>query len=101
MHSIFGKGFLLFSGYYEGITNTGIYNPGHEINSHVRVTLINGILNVSSDMDLILQTISKSHADLTVHYVFRPTEGWTKDLINCAFIKFGDVSEPARHLAKL
>lgn len=100
MHAIFDKSFLQFSGFYQGITTSGVFLPGQEINDNVRVTLINGILNISADMEVILQKISKTHGDITVHYVFRPTEGWTKDLLNCTLIKFGYVSEPAQLLAE-
>lgn len=100
VHGIFNKSYLQFSGYYQGETTSGIYKPDNEMHNRVRITLINGILNLSTDMENILEKISKTHGNITVHYVFRPTEGWTKDLFNCTLIKFGYVSQPARLLAK-
>lgn len=101
METVFGKGFLQFAGYYEGTTATGIYNDGYNAHNKVRVSVINGILNIDSDMNTILTSLSSSHGDVTVHYVFRPTEGWTRDVWNCALVKMGFLSEPARQLGNL
>ncbi len=100
MHGLFGKDFLQFAGYYQGKTSTGTFHADQEMHDKVRVSLINGILNVSADMETILTKISKTHGDISVHYVFRPTEGWTNDLWNCTFVKFGYISEPARLMAE-
>ncbi len=101
MGTIFGKGFLQFAGYYSGLTTTGVYNEGNNLNEKTRVTVINGILNIYSDMKNILFALSSTHGDVTIHYVFRPTGGWTSDMWNCALVKMGFLSEPALHLATL
>lgn len=101
MHGLFGRDFLQFAGYYQGTTSSGTFKAGQEMHDKVRVSLINGILNVSADIEAILTKISTTHGDVSVHYVFRPTEGWIRDTWNCTFIKFGYVSEPARLLAQL
>lgn len=59
----------------------------HEINDKVRVTFINGILNTRNAMHETLEMISGSHGDVNVHYVYRPTEGWTWDISRGIMIK--------------
>lgn len=61
----------------------------HEINAKVRVTFINGILTTQSEMLDSLRVLSRSHGDTKIHYVFRPTSGWTGDLSNAILSKTG------------
>jgi hypothetical protein len=58
-----------------------------EISDKVRVTFINGILNTRSMLLQTLDTVSDSHGGVKVHYVFRPTEGWTWDISRAIAIK--------------
>lgn len=97
---IFGKGFLQFSGYYgDNRPSTGCFGK-EEINSKVRVTLINGILNVKNDFLENLRFFSETHGNTKIHYVFYPTEGWTRDMLSCLFVKMGFVSLQARMMAQ-
>lgn len=76
-----------------------------EVNDKVRMTFINGILNTRSTLLRSLDTISKSHGGVKIHYVFRPTEGWTWDISRAVAIKtaytLGFRSFHAHLLAKL
>lgn len=101
LEQIFGKGFLQLAGYYRDDSRIGIYNPGHEVHDKVRVTLINGILTIMSDLEESLQQFSKAHGGNTIHYVFRSTEGWTNDLFAAGLSKMGRISLHARLLADL
>ncbi len=101
LHKVFSKNYLQMAGYYQGETSIGSFKPEQEIDSKVRISLINGILCISSDMEELLTQFSETHGNTAIHYVFRPTEGWTKDLFSCAFVKIGIISEPARQLVVL
>jgi hypothetical protein len=98
-HEIFGNGFLQFCGYYheEACTNCSAF--GYEVSDRVRVTFINGMLNLQSDLETSIRTISDTHGGVKIHYVFRPTEGWTHDLFACFASKAGMVSIQAQLLA--
>lgn len=69
-------------------THVGFYGQ-KEINDQVRVTFMNGMLNTSEDVFETLEAISRSHGGVKVHYVFRPTSGWTSDVAQAAVIKTG------------
>lgn len=99
-HETFHKGFLQFSGYYRHPADTGCTPYGVEIDGKVRVTLINGILNIRDDMDQLLKLFSESHGNVPIHYVFRPTEGWSRDVISSTLSKMGFVSVYAFSLAE-
>ena len=96
----FSPGFLKFAGYFRDSIETGHSSFGHEINDHVRVTFINGILNIKTDFDDSLKLFSTTHGDTVIHYVFRPTEGWTIDIIQAICAKLGFTSCYAKALAK-
>lgn len=98
-HNTFNTGFLHFSGYYRDEVETGRTPYGEEIDDKVRITLINGILNVKSDLEESLRFFSNTHGDTVVHYVFRPTEGWSRDICNSILLKFGYTSSYAKLLA--
>lgn len=95
----FDKGYLQFGGYYLDPIESGS-STGVEINDKVRVTFINGILNIHSDLEMLLRIFSSSHGDIPIHYVFRPTKGWTKDILTCTLSKMGFISPYAKLLAK-
>ena len=98
--SIFGKIPLGFYGFYQDEQEIGTIGQG-EVNEKARVTFINGILNARHDIIETIETISKFHGDNNIHYVFRPTEGWTKDVLKSVLVKFGWVSPQAKQLAEL
>jgi hypothetical protein len=97
---IFHKNYLQFSGYYLHEIESGCTPYGEELHDKIRVTLINGMLNIRSDMDYLLKMFSDSHGNIPIHYVFRPTEGWTKDLMTSFLSKMGFVSHYAKLLAQ-
>lgn len=96
----FGRNTLLLHGFYLDKHETGTFGEG-EINDKVRITLINGILNARLDIMESAEMISKFHGGNNIHYIFRPTEGWTKDFIKCGLVKGGWVSPQAKQLAVL
>lgn len=97
---VFGKSFLNFSGYFVHKQETGVYGNG-EFSDNVRITFINGILNVRDDHFENLQLLSESHGGVNIHYIFHPTQGWTRDILMSLPIKFGYVSDQARQLATI
>lgn len=95
--------YLLMGPYYE---ETQIGNFGErEISDKVRVTFINGILNTRMVLHENLSMISDCHGGVKIHYVFRPTEGWTWDVSRGIMIRMayfaGFRSIHAHLLAKL
>lgn len=77
--------YLLMGHSYEE-TKIGCYGE-REINDNVRLTFINGILTTRKMMSRNLEFLSNSHGGIKVHYVFRPTEGWTWDISRTLMIK--------------
>ena len=99
IEQIIGRGYLQFAGYYTDVAEVGCTKYGKEVHDKVRITLINGILNIRSDMEIILKTFSDTHGNIPIHYVFRPTEGWTKDILISSLSKLGFTSTSAELLA--
>lgn len=97
---IFSKGFLQLAGYYVDPIDNGTTPYGEEINGKVRVTFINGILNIRQDLEETLKLFSSSHGNIPIHYVYRPTEGWTKDIMSSTLSKMGFISPYAKLLAQ-
>lgn len=97
--TIFGEAMLVIMGYWNDDLDVGIYGKG-EMSDNVRVTVINGILNIRTWAENNARLLSKTHGDINVHYIFRPTRGWTQDLVKGTFVKFGYPSEEARLLAR-
>lgn len=100
LHLLFGSSFLKLAGYYQYEADSGSFGYGGEIHDKVRITLINGILNVRDDLHYNTHQLSDTHGGTVIHYVFRPTQGWASDLINCCLVKFGYVSPQAYLLAE-
>lgn len=100
LHNIFGGTFLKLSGYFKHEAQSGNFGSGEEINPKVRITMINGILNIREDLQINIHALSNSHGEATIHYVFRPTEGWMSDLLNCIMVKCSYTSPQARLLAE-
>lgn len=97
-HKVCTPTFLSMVGYFEDIPETGTYGKG-ELNDKVRVTAINGILNLRKDILATIHDLSEAHGGVNIHYVFYPTQGWGMDVLKAAAIKFGYVSLQARQLA--
>lgn len=85
---LFGESFYLLLGPQFVETEIATFGQG-EINDKARVTFINGILNTRDDLKDNLEFISGSHGGVNVHYVFRPTEGWTWDVSRASVVKLG------------
>lgn len=98
-HHTFSENYLHLLGYYRDLPESGRTSYGEEVGDKVRITLINGILNLKRDINSSLQLLSDTHGNTVIHYVFRPTEGWSKDLCNSILAKFGYVSPYAKLLA--
>lgn len=88
------------SGFYQYPQRVGIYGNG-EVNDKVRISFINGILNNPSDHMQNLDLFCEMHGGVNIHYVFRPYEGYTKDILRSLFAKLGWISPQARELAKI
>jgi RHS repeat-associated protein len=94
----FGESFLELSGYYSDPGEVGINGKG-EVNDKVRITAINGILNIKKYAIAMMQLISSTHGGTNVHYVFYPSFGWTWDVVKGFFVKCGYISPEAYQLA--
>jgi len=94
----FGKGFLAFAGFYAHAPEVGVFGHG-EIAANVRVTCLNGIGNLRYYYKGFLEQLSNSHGGTNVHYIFHPTEGYTRDVLQAVAIRFGWVSPYAHTLA--
>ncbi len=95
---ILGKTTLLLSGFYQDSSESGIHGKG-ELNDKVRITLINGILNARYDYKQSLDILSDSHGGMNIHYIFDATDGWSKDMLQALFAKFGYTSSLSYQLA--
>lgn len=81
----------------------------HEIGMHkgenspekARITFINGILNNKKDLLKSIGNLSRLHGNTSIHYVFKPSEGFTWDFLRSSLIKFGHVTPQAEGLAEL
>lgn len=100
LENLFGKSFLAMSGYYYDYADTGVYGSG-EFDDKVRITYINGILNMRSDCINTVSTISDMHGGVNIHYVIYPTDGWTHDVLKGGLAKFGHISSHAKLLAEV
>lgn len=96
---ICGKTFLSMLGFFDDRPETGTYGKG-ELSDKVRITAINGILNLRNDIMETIQDLSSTHGNVNIHYVFYPTQGWGQDLLKATAIKLGHVSYQAEQLAE-
>lgn len=85
--TLFGESTYLLLGPHSEQTHVDCFGE-LELSDKVRVTFINGILNTSGMMLQTLAMISQLHGGVKVHYVFRPTEGWTWDISRAIMIKW-------------
>lgn len=96
---LFGKTFLIMLGLRIDPLEKGIYGKG-EIDDKIRITLINGILNVRNDCEYMASLVSQSHGNANVHYIFHPTQGWGADMVLAFRVKLGHISPQAALLAR-
>lgn len=95
-----GHGFLLLSGYIAPEKQVGNYGKG-ELSNKVRVSYINGILTEESGLLDSVKALSECHGNVNIHYVYRPTKGWVRDILTSLAVTLGFVSEQAEMLADL
>ena len=81
-----GESVYFLMGYSDEKTEMGFHGC-KEIANNVRITFINGILTTKEALTDCLNLISDAHGGTKIHYVFRPTEGWTSDICRAALIK--------------
>lgn len=95
---LLGTSFLYMTGYYKGVAASGIYGNG-EVSDKVRITALNGVLNLREHWIASIETLSKTHGGVNIHYVFNPSEGWTGDALQGLLAKCGFGNESTRLLA--
>ena len=85
-------------GLYDSLGTFGLYNPGKEVNPKVKITVINGILNLRETLVETILQLTESHDENQIYFVYRPTEGWTRDILNCTFAKLGIMVTPSTYM---
>ena len=101
-YQFIGPGLYLAAGLHNEGVEFGVYGNG-EFSDKIRISHINGVLNVREGALEAAELISRTHGGINVHYLFRPTGGLTKDIIQGAmtiFGVFGYVSPSATRLAE-
>ncbi|MBA2728673.1 MAG: hypothetical protein H0U49_10935 [Parachlamydiaceae bacterium] len=96
-HENFG-GLLRIAGYYCHPSEIGIVGNG-EINDKVRITLVNGVLNIQEDIKQSANLFSSTHGGTNIHYIFRPTQGLHWDILKSIFVRCGYISQQAYDIA--
>ena len=97
--TMLGPGFILLGGFRPTESELGTYGKG-ELNDKVRVSFTNGILTDKGYLTNTLKSLSESHGNVNIHYVYRPTKGWVYDILHSCAVGIGLVSEQAELLAK-
>lgn len=72
-----------------------------ELSSKVRITLINGILNGTPEVEESATLLSSTHGGVPIHCVYSATSGFSGDLLRGVFAKIGLPSRQAKLLASL
>jgi YD repeat-containing protein len=88
MKAFLGETTYVLMGLQKEETQVAVYGE-QELNDKVRLTFMNGILITYQDMLENLQLVSESHGNTKIHYVFRPTRGWSDDIVQAGIVKFG------------
>lgn len=96
----FGKMHNLMLGLYNHPMETGVSGKG-EVSDRVRLTFINGILNTCEDCKENADFLSQMHGGVNVHYIYRPTEGWSEDMFSSAMVKLGYLTPQALEMVKV
>ena len=94
----FGAFFLHLIGFHDETPETGTIGSG-EFDEKIRITFVNGILNIHADAIKSAQIISETHGGINVHYIYRPTLGWSWDMVKSIFVKSGYVFADTEMLA--
>lgn len=92
--------FFFLTDFYILPSESGIYGRG-EAHDKVRITHINGIMNVRKDFQISLRILTETHGGTNVHYIFRPTQGFFSDLVQAFMSKLGYASPHVRQLAAM
>jgi len=98
MKHIFGEANLFMWGVYPEKIETGVVGLG-ELSPLIRITGINGILNKNTDCHDLAKMISDLHGGENIHYIFWPSEGWTRDVIRGLAAQAGFHSSVTEELA--
>ncbi len=93
-----GDFFFILTGYDAGEAEQGVFGEG-EISDKIRITWINGILNVRLNYMSNVKMLSAAHGGNNIHYVFKPSEGWGRDLMAAVISILGFTSPDAKRLA--
>ncbi len=83
---LLGEETFVFFGLRQEEKERGVYRH-KEISNKVRITFINGILTTYAQMRQNLLTLSNAHGNGSIHYIFRPTEGWTTDILDAIYMR--------------
>jgi RHS repeat-associated protein len=87
---------FVMTGFHPESVQTGVVGRG-EVSSNVRLSYIGGILTPFEECILQTQMISDTHGHNNVHFVYRPTLGWTYDILQCGLVKFMGYITPQAH----
>ncbi|MGK5594372.1 MAG: RHS repeat-associated core domain-containing protein [Parachlamydiaceae bacterium] len=99
LDKVIGKLFNYLCGYTGVPVNSGVYGQG-EVNDHVRITFINGMLTNTHWLMMAVTALSKSHGGVNVHYVHRPNAPFFFDALRAFMVKIGYITPHARALAE-
>lgn len=86
--------------FYTTQPNSGVYGNG-ELSNSIRFSYVNGILNTEAGVFRTLKQLSDLHGGVNIHYTYRPTEGWTLDLLKAILVLKGYTSPTAISLVGL
>lgn len=77
---------------------SGVYG-NRELSDHIRFSYVNGIMNSEKGVFKTLKQLSSLHDGVNIHYTYRPTEGWTLDILKAVLVLRGYTSPTATSLA--
>lgn len=80
--------------FYTTAPNSGVYGNG-ELSNTIRFSYVNGMLNTHDGVLATLQKLSEAHGGANIHYTYRPTEGWSLDLLKSFLVIKGYTSPTA------
>lgn len=84
--------------FYTTQPNSGVYG-NRELSDCVRFSYVNGIMNSEKGVFKTLKQLSSLHDGVNIHYTYRPTEGWTLDILKAVLVLRGYTSPTAMSLA--
>lgn len=89
-----GASVLKTCNFYTTAPNSGVYGSG-ELGNTVRFSYVNGMLNTHDGVLETLKKLSEVHGGANIHYTYRPTEGWSLDLLKSLLVIKGYTSPTA------